>query len=58
MLLSLDKGRGLGRGWWPIAMGGRLVDDGKRFDALGVALSKKNLYKGGGPGGGIVPGRG
>ena len=21
MLLSLDKGRGLGRGWWPIAMG-------------------------------------
>ena len=37
-VISLDKGRGLGRGWWPIAMGGRLVDDGKRLDALDVAL--------------------
>ena len=26
MLLSLDKGRGPGRGWWPIAMDVRLVD--------------------------------
>ena len=46
MILYTYKGRGLGRGGWLSTLDSRLVDDGKRLDALDVALRCNIIYKG------------